>query len=116
MTRIRQHQSEGRLCGDDRAQAVRAILERSPLEPHAAVAQSLGLSRHTVREVRYGLQWAEVLPELPRLDPATRGATCYQCCHWEASDDRGACGLGLPEAATDGHQYARGCGAYCLRR
>lgn len=114
MSKIRQHKNEGRLCGDDRAEAVRAILERSPLEPHAAVAEALGLHRETVRKIRFGIQWPDVLPGLPRLDPAASGANCYRCCHWSQSpgDDPGTCTLGIPEAVTDGQLYARGCGAY----
>ena len=114
MSRIRQRQSDGRLCGDQRAEAVRAILSRSPLETHAAIADALGLHRETVRKIRFGIQWPDVLPGLPRLDPATIGANCYLCCHWRQAqgDDPGACSLGIPEAATDGQLYARGCGAY----
>ena len=112
MSKIRQHQSEGRLRGDQRAEAVRAILSRPPAEPHAVVGEPLGLHRETVRRVRFGLQWPDVLPGLPRLDPATAGANCYLCCHWSQGKDQGTCTLGIPEAATDGQLYARGCGAY----
>ena len=100
--------------GQAREALVRNILSRSPLETHAAIAERLGCHRETVRKVRLGLQWPDILPDLPRLDPATSGANCYLCCHWRRGkgDDPGACSLGIPEAATDGQLYARGCGAY----
>ena len=100
--------------GDDEAreELVRDILSRSPLETHAAIAQQLNLHRETVRKVRFGQQWADVLPDLSRLDPAASGAYCYLCCHWDPGREPGVCTLGIPEAALDGHLYARGCGAY----
>ncbi len=100
--------------GQAREELVRSILSRSPLETHAAIAEQLGCHRETVRLVRFGRRWADVLPGLPRLDPATSGANCHLCCHWRQAqgDDAGACSLGIPEAATDGQLYARGCGAY----
>lgn len=104
------HQSDG----DAREDLVRSILSRSPLETHAAIAEQLGCHRETVRLVRFGRRWADVAPDLERLDSAASGANCYLCCHWSQGpgDDPGACTLGIPEAATDGQLYARGCGAY----
>lgn len=100
--------------GESREELVRSILSRSPLETHAAIAEQLGCHRETVRLVRFGRRWADVAPELERLDPAASGANCYLCCHWRqgGGDNPGACTLGIPEAATDGQLYARGCGAY----
>ena len=98
--------------GQAREALVRGILSRSPLETHAAIADRFGCHRETVRLVRFGRRWADVAPDLERLDPAASGANCYLCCHWRQGEDRGACTLGIPEAATDGQLYARGCGAY----
>ena len=54
--------SEGRLLLSEQEAAVRAILKRSPTESHQSVAAALGLHRATVRKIRFGLQWPEVLP------------------------------------------------------
>ena len=98
--------------GQAREALVRGILGRSPLETHAAIAERFGCHRETVRLVRFGRRWADVAPDLERLDLAASGANCYLCCHWSQGKDQGACTLGIPEAATDGQLYARGCGAY----
>jgi transposase-like protein len=98
--------------GQARKALVRNILSRSPLETHAAIAERFGCHRETVRKIRLGLQWADVAPELERLDPAASGANCYLCCHWQQAKGGNSCSLGIPEAAIDGPIYARGCGAY----
>lgn len=98
--------------GEARRDLVRNILSRSPLETHAEIARRFQCNRETVRDVRFGLQWADILPDLPRLDPATSGATCYLCRQWQQAKGGNSCSLGIPEAAIDGPLYARGCGAY----
>ena len=100
--------------GQAREDLVRGILGRSPLETHAAIAERFECNRETVRNIRFGLQWADVAPELERLDLATyNDATCYRCIHGRpASENHGPCKLDIPEAAIDGPTYARGCGAY----
>jgi transposase-like protein len=92
---------------------VRAILSQSPALTHGDTAALAGVARNTARLVRLGLQWADVLPELPRLDPATWAASCLQCKQWEA--DGGRCMLGIPECKSEGPTWARGCGAYLAR-
>ena len=93
---------------------MRGILDRSPLETHAAISERFGCHRETVMMVRFGRRWADVVPELERLDPTTyNDATCYRCIHGrQASENHGPCKLDIPEAAIDGPTYARGCGAY----
>ena len=98
--------------GQAREALVRNILGRSPLETHAAIAERFGCHRETVRLVRFGRRWADVAPELERLDPAASGATCYLCRQWQQAKGGNSCSLGIPEAAIDGPLYARGCGAY----
>lgn len=90
---------------------VRAILARPADQSHQSVARALGLSRETVRKVRYGLQWADLAPELERLDQASQGAFCSWCVHWKAAGT-GSCTLGIPEAVSEGQLHARGCGAF----
>ena len=106
--------AEGRLVTSQQAEVVRAVLERSPTESHQAAAAALGLSRHTVRKIRFGLQWRDVLPELERLEERHSGAYCYRCCHWSEKGE-GSCTLGFPEAALEGQLAARGCGAFSRR-
>ena len=106
--------AEGRLVTSQQVEVVRAVLERAPTESHQAAAAALGLSRHTVRKIRFGLQWPEVLPELERLEERHSGAYCYRCCHWSEKGE-GSCTLGFPEAALEGQLAARGCGAFSRR-
>ena len=100
--------------GQAREALVRSILGRSPLETHAAIAERFECNRETVRNIRFGLQWADVAPELERLDLITyNDATCYRCIHGRpVGENNGPCILDSPEAAIDGPTYARGCGAY----
>lgn len=100
------------LTDEQKAVAVRAVLEHSPVESHLAVAESLGIARDTVMRIRFGQLYADVLPELERLDPSKKGAYCYRCTHWGKKRVGGDCTLGIPEAAIEGSLYARGCGAY----
>jgi DNA-binding XRE family transcriptional regulator len=109
--KLRASRAEGRTPTHQQAAAVRAILMRPPTESHLAAATALGVSRETVRKVRFGLQWPEVLPHLERLEITKQGAYCYRCVHWSSAGD-GYCSLGVPEAALEGHLYARGCGAF----
>ena len=92
---------------------VQAVLTQSPALGHTEAAALAGVDRDTARRVRLGLKWADVLPELPRLDPATWAAICLQCKQWEADGER--CMLGIPECKSEGPTWARGCGAYLAR-
>jgi hypothetical protein len=92
---------------------VQAILNQSPALGHTEVAALAGVNRDTARRVRLGLKWADVLPELPRLDPTAWNASCLQCAQWEADGER--CMLGIPECKSEGPTWARGCGAYLAR-
>jgi hypothetical protein len=96
-----------------REATVRAVLSQSPALGHTEVAALAGVDRDTARRVRLGLKWADVLPELPRLDPATWAASCLQCKQWEADGER--CMLGIPECKSEGPTWARGCGAFLAR-
>jgi len=113
--KVRGSRAEGRTPTHQQVAVVRAILMRPATESHLAAATALGLSRDTVRKVRFGLQWPEVLPHLERLEIAKQGAYCYRCVHWSSTGD-GCCSLGFPEATIDGHLYARGCGAYSAHK
>ena len=105
----------------------RAVLESPAEQSHKHVAQLVGIAAETVRQIRYGILYADLCPSLGRLERSTTdrvgaGRTCTQCIHWVAeiryitstsglaTRRLGHCGLGIPEA--DNLRYARGCGAF----
>ena len=103
---------------EEREAKVRAVFSFPIGTTHAAVALSVGISREAVRRVRIGTLWADVLPKMQRMDPGDADARCNACVHWESrgshnDDDPGSrCALGIPEYATEGMTWARGCGAF----
>ena len=95
----------------------------APIEvSHQIVGDQVGIGRSLTRMIRYGQAYADVLPELPRLEPDQTRRRCDQCVHWKAQrirtrsetqDDirrHGFCTLEIPEA--ENMRYARGCGAF----
>lgn len=103
--------------GESREELVRSILSRSPLETHAAIAEQLGCHRETVRLVRFGRRWADVAPELERLDPAASGANCYLCCHWRqgAATTPAPAPLASPKRRQTGNSMRAVAGRIWLR-
>lgn len=114
----------GLLPLEERQARVRAVLSLPFTMTHLAVAEATGISRETVRRIRFGLDLCDIYPEMPRLDPLTASARCWQCVHWQCRADRpgwdapepgdkaGRCLLGIPECRSEGHVWARGCGAF----
>ena len=100
------------LTDQQRAAKVLAVLSQSPSLGHCETAALAGVDRDTVRRIRFGLKWDDVLPELPRIDPATWAAHCSDCVHWETD---GRCMLGIPECKSEGGNWARGCAAFLAR-
>jgi hypothetical protein len=110
----------------ERRESVTAAILNAPAEQtHKLVGDAIGVSPETVRKVRFGLMWFDVLPNLPRLDYSVRvrghGLTCVLCVHWtptpyrmrfdgEDIRRRGVCDLAIPESVDV--RYARGCGAF----
>jgi hypothetical protein len=100
---------------------VRAILAHPFTATHAAVAAATGFDREIVRRIRVGARYADLLPELERMEPERLDARCHQCVQWEpckvkVSGERlGRCTLGIPECRSDGQTWARGCGAFSRR-
>ena len=109
----------------EREELTIAVLNAPANQTHRAVGESLGISRETVRRVRYGIMWASIRPDIERLTQTLgtpgRGTRCDQCVHWkpERIRDRshgsdmkrlGICTLGIPESISP--LYARGCGAF----
>jgi len=97
---------------------VRAVLNFPPTAIPSLAAAALGIDQTTFRRIRLGRLWGDVLPELERMTPEQTQRLCWQCVQWKAStsraggDRQGRCLLGVPECRTDGHTWARGCGAF----
>ena len=98
------------------AQQVRVIL-MSPTRSLRALASQLGVSRETVRKVRLGLFYADVLPDLPRQRPGRRaevvpvvtdGPSCERCRSWRD----GQCREGFPDPLEEGVGFAADCDFY----
>ena len=110
-----------------RVSLTRAVLESPAEQSHRHVAELVGITAEAVRQIRYGILYADLCPGLERLERSTTdrvgaGRTCTQCIHWVnktrwittaeslATRRMGHCGLGIPEA--DNLRFARGCGAF----
>lgn len=107
---------------------VRAILTSSA--GCAALGKQYNVSRETVRRIRYGYTYLNVLPDLPRWEepkPRERSVvynrTCWKCIHsafyferkndkWKSTARKPACALGLPDPLEEGARFARWCAAY----
>lgn len=111
-----------------KAQLVRVILNRPCEQGNQVIATELGLQRETVRRVRFGYLWRDVLPELERLEAGRGGLrrirSCEHCVHWKAGRIEsmehgvrvrriGLCTLDIPESIHP--KFARGCGAFTER-
>ena len=91
---------------------VRLILQ-SPDRTLNSLAAELGCSRETVRQVRRGLSYIDVHPELPRqgarpAPPPAGAPSCLRCNHWQNDD----CGIGFPDPLEEGPGFAADCDLY----
>lgn len=95
---------------------VRLIL-MSPTRSLRSLADQLLVSRESVRKVRLGEFYADVLPELPRQRPGRRaevvpvsmeGPSCWRCSSWVD----GACREGFPDPLEEGPGFAADCDLY----
>lgn len=87
-------------------QIVQAVLSAPPGMSNHVLGRAVGVNRESVRRIRLGMLWADVLPALPRYSPERFTVRCTGCALWD-----GACGLGIPEAAEN-PRYARECSAF----
>jgi transcriptional regulator with XRE-family HTH domain len=112
------HQGEGR---PTREATVRTVLSQPPDLSFAQISELTGIHRDTVRRIRLGLIYADVLPEIARMTLEESRRQCSGCVQWDGpvgpggSDRYGSCKLGIPEA-TETQTWARGCGAYMARK
>ena len=104
-------------------EAVCLAVLTAPIETtSAALAEQVGRSREFVRQVRLGLRYRSILPDLERITPEAMARTCVDCKLFEHRPHRlqsangsgshvcGHCTIGIPEA--ENIHYARGCGAF----
>lgn len=101
----------------DREAVLRLILEAPMTVSHRTLGDQVGLSESTARRIRYGLAWADFMPELPRHRIADRMASCRSCRLFDDKSFR--CSLRLPEAfGVDDEprlSTAQGCNCYFER-
>jgi len=108
------HQDEGR---PTREATVRAVLSQPPHFSLVQISEIIGIDRDTVRRIRLGLIWSDVLPELPRMTAEESSRRCWACVQWVPPSGTGRehrygrCHLGIQEA-TETQTWARGCGAF----
>lgn len=86
---------------------VRLILTRLDISTRE-FGRLLNNKRQTISNVRRGLRYANVLPELPRVQAVDRSRVCTKCRHWSGE----WCGLGWPDPVEDGLTAALFCDDY----
>ena len=104
-------------------EAVCLAVLSAPIETtSAALAEHVGRSREFVRQVRLGLRYRQILPDLERITPQAMARTCVDCALFHHQPGRmqnngspgarvcGVCTIGIPEA--ENIHFARGCGAF----
>lgn len=79
---------------------------------HLEMARRVGRSPEAIRQLRYGITHAKLLPEIARWgqDATTvqvSGPSCYCCQHW-----RSGCTFGFPDPTVEGPGFARDCHLY----
>jgi hypothetical protein len=101
-------------------QMVRLVLSQPPDWSLAQIAEATGIERDLARQIRLGIRFPGVLPDLPRMTLEESRRRCSGCVQWVPPSGSGRehrygrCHLGIPEA-TESQTWARGCGAYAAR-
>jgi len=108
------HQDEGK---PTREATVRAVLSQPPDFSLVQISEITGIDRDTVRRIRLGLIWSDVLPDMERMTAEESSRRCQACVQWVQPSGTGRehrygrCHLGIQEA-TETQAWARGCGAF----
>lgn len=98
---------------EEKEKLVLQILTADSSVPHKVLAKCVNRSRETVRKIRHGKQWPDILPHLPRHS-TNRHQRCTDCkiCdlkNWE-------CSIGMAgsigEEGILNRRYAIDCAAY----
>ena len=75
--------------------------------PHAHLAREIGVSPESIRDVRKGVRYRDVRPDLPRMQNHTGPRRfCRDCIQFL----NGRCSMGFPEAKRN--TYAQICAVY----
>lgn len=85
-------------------EAIVAILESSL--NNAETGRKYGISRQTVQQIRHGSTYADVRPDIPRLN----GKTCSKCQHWVNN----RCTFEFPDPIEEGIYAARYCNLFLV--
>lgn len=99
----RRMQMPKRLTDDE----VRMILERRNISARR-LANDLGRSAEAICQVRAGISYRNVLPEIPRWGARkSMRASCHACVHW-----RSRCVMGFPDPEEEGPGFAADCSLF----
>lgn len=91
------------------------------------IGQRFGCHRETVRQIRAGMLYKDLLP-YGYLPKNAAGPRCDKCIHWRVGaldiyeewagfpKRSGACSLGFPDPAIEGHYFARDCAAWVEKK
>jgi transcriptional regulator with XRE-family HTH domain len=87
------------------------------VETNSQLAARFGVSRQAISQIRNGINWVNVAPELPRIpirvkesvrkDYLAKRPNCQNCLEWNGHE----CSYGFPEA-IDEPFFAVGCDLY----
>jgi hypothetical protein len=91
---------------------VRLTLTRPDLN-NKDLARLLGCSAETVRQIRCGMLYKSVMPDLvrpkgPRWKPVSDGPMCDNCSHWLGNK----CSFAFPDPVQEGLAFAADCHLY----
>ena len=81
------------------------IILESPLS-NAKIGARYGISRQSIQQIRHGKTYANVRPDIPRVN----GRSCMKCQHW----DKGRCTFDFPDPIEEGIYAARYCNLYLV--
>ena len=73
---------------------------------NAEAGTRYGVSRQCIQQIRHGSTYADVRPDIPRLN----GKSCAKCQHWT----KGHCTFEFPDPLEDGVYAARYCNLYLV--
>lgn len=98
--------------GRIKSEHVWLALQRTDLN-HREVAQIVGCSGEAIRQIRCGLIYRHVHPDLIRPNavgqkPVTGGPNCLDCEQWRD----GRCSFGFPDPELEGLSFAADCDLY----
>jgi len=88
------------------ADTIAAIIA-SP-DSHRALGKRHGVSGETIRQIRIGKIYRDLLPGNYRPPPKPGDPSCEHCRFWEVEQ----CGIGFPDPLEEGPGFARDCSLF----